>query len=178
MLGKILLISNVYKYPTHYNQTYRVVQLLLGPSIHRDQTVQTKTILLLLYDDQVNLSSGWREDQVLFIYRPYLMKNSTEVLFGTECDQASTFSYKEVYPMADIIQTLIQCQSPGDCLFDFHLLYGCISICCVIHNMEIASQLSQQNELPIFNQHILKKYNVKQLENAFIDMSKYESNVS
>ena len=132
---------------------------------------------MLLYDDQVHLSSGWKEDQILFIYRPYLMKNSSEILFGVEFENSAAFAHKEVAPMADIIQTLVKNLDPSNS-FDFHMLYGCITVCCAIQNLELKDlrlTLTSTGKNQLLTHHesaILNKYQVKRLENSFIDMSK------
>ena len=169
-----MFISNVYKYPTHHNQNYRVIQFLLLPT--SSNPLASRSILMLLYDDQVQLSSGWKEDQILFIYRPYLMKNASESLFGVEFESSVAFAHKEVSPMAEIIQTLLKNLNHSN-TFDFHMLYGCITVSCLIEHIEFKDfglVSTSSGKIQISTQHdsILKKYAVKQAENSFIDMSK------
>jgi hypothetical protein len=178
VFASVVYISGLFEYPTHFNKQYRVIKLRVR---HQSQR-RPMTLLLILYDDQVHLASVWKEQDVLFIYRPYLMMNCDELLFGSSVDHSSqSFQHKEIHRTADIIASLTASSSDCNDVQSFHLLYGCITVCCLVENMEFNDQPSEllstvNDDDTVVTSHrrqILAKYGLKETEFGLIDVSRY-----
>ena len=134
---------------------------------------------------KVELANLWRVGSILFLYRPYMMLNSEELLFGTSTLQTSSaFTHSEVHRQCEIISSLLAANAevvPPDEFVSFHLLYGCITVCAVVKNFTfqasyVAGETRSLLETPSRSKRkgVLNRYELEECENFFIDVSMYD----
>lgn len=175
MFAEVLYISAVLPYPSSFNKQYQVVLLRYRPSPQSSQPPAAAYItFLILYDEHVHLSSMWEESQMLWIYRPYLMKNAEEALFGGVVDyRDKAFAYIEAPRTSEVIAQLLTVHS-GSNLVDFHLLYGCTTVICIVHNSPLmisGAPLVHPARALLYNA-LCAKYQLPPTSHQLIDLSK------
>ena len=145
---EILKISDVFEHPEKQNMTYRVVKLSirnkLNPSVGNDHVVPHDLLIyLILTDEQVVLSTLWKEHDIILLYRPYIASNSEQALFGSSISSHGSMQYNKVTRPAPGFEDV----SSTPNVLSIHLYYSLLTVAIRLDGMPKATyQLSPMKE--------------------------------
>ena len=145
---EIMKISDVFEHPEKQNMTYRVVQLSirdkLSPSVGSDNLVPHDLLIyLILTDEQVVLSTLWKEHDTILLYRPYIASNSEQVLFGSSILIHGSMQCNKVTRPAPGFEDV----SSTPNVLSIHLYYSLLTVAIRLNNIpKAAYQLSPIKE--------------------------------
>lgn len=139
VFASVLEIGSPMQHPINLGN-YRVVKMALSSThssafesrasssgtAHSDQD---RIIFLILLDEQTSLSNLWEQGDALFIYRPWISPNETEILFGrrTEVRGAAhgAFDHDIVHRADDMLKCALESSSVAP----VHLLISSATVC-------------------------------------------------
>ena len=116
-----------------------VVQIGEGrphPSIKQSQYLVVRMRLLftdrethlILFDDQLRLASLWRPGMVLLLFRPYVVMNIDEALFGCCISAVAGPMIQSVLTVTGAAPELVHASHHPHTVLPVHLLYGTVTV--------------------------------------------------
>ena len=111
---EVVQIGEGRPHPSRQQSQYLVVRLRM---LFTDRETH-----LILFDDQLRLASLWRTGMVLLLFRPYVVMNIDEALFGSCISVAGPMTHSVVTRAAPELAHLPHTVLP------VHLLYGAVTV--------------------------------------------------
>ena len=126
---EVLKISEIFEHPEKQNMMYRVVTLSirnkLSPGVGADREIPHDLLIyLILTDEQVVLSTLWKEHDIILLYRPYIGSNSEQVLFGSSVSGYGSMQYNKVTRPAPGFEDV----STTPNVLSIHLYYSLLTV--------------------------------------------------
>ena len=118
---EVIHIGEGRPHPSRQQSQYLVVRLRL---LFTDRETH-----LILFDDQLRLASLWRIGMVLLLFRPYVVMNIDEALFGSSVSVAGPMTHSVVTRAAPELAHVLH--HPHTTL-RVHLLYGAVTVVAII----------------------------------------------
>lgn len=171
---EVLHISPAHPYPGGaFSAQFKVIKLRVLPDgFPAASEVCGRITFLILYDDALQSSALLKEGQLLLVYRPFIMSNEQEVLFGRVEDHTSeAFSHVKVTARCEVLRALTaDCSPPDLSLLPFHLLLGCTTVVCVVSNLLLTSA-KQSAAVDERRAAVADRYQAR-VSDAFLDVTR------
>ena len=143
VFARITQVGSIFPHPANSSIQVRIVRLQIQmqkqeatrtASAEAEAKNSSRTVYLILFDEQISLVRLWEIGDLLLIYRPYVGLNATEQLFGSRTRGVSTHG---LYGIShDIVQ---RATIDLDGVIDdpwtapVHFFYGGITVCCIVN---------------------------------------------
>ncbi len=170
VIGTVESIGGVLAHPQQQSSTIVVIKLNIYSNINytqpnqgHDNNTKKKSIYLLLLDEQISLARLWNKGDLLFIYRPYVSINATEILFGSKKQGTSNVPGAAAMAHEVVVRPIVDLDGALEdtsCL-PVHLWYGGITVINKIYgisstNITAEATTSQNMTSPISNYEVVK----------------------
>ena len=110
---EVIEIGEGRPHPSKQQSQYLVVRLRM--------LFTDRETLLILFDDQLRLASLWHAGMVLLLFRPYVVMNTDEALFGCSVSVVSERSFEAVPELA-------HASHYPHTMLPVHFLYGSVTV--------------------------------------------------